>query len=71
MHFDKIELLFRDGLLYTSSLDMFVLKCFPDNSMFYQVQAALDAALQEEGDLHLDASADIFSLKSKKKLKTR
>lgn len=36
-----------------------------------KVQAALNAALQEESDLHLDASADIFSLRSKKKSKTR
>ncbi|XP_039271184.2 kinesin-like protein KIF3B [Styela clava] len=36
-----------------------------------KVQAALDAALQEESELHLDASADIFALKPKKKSKTR
>lgn len=36
-----------------------------------KVQAALDAALQEESELQLDAGADIFALKPKKKSKTR
>ena len=34
----------------------------------FQVQAALDAALQDEEDLHLDAGADKFTKRNRTRL---
>lgn len=37
----------------------------PTNDYIFQVQAALDAALQDEDDIQLDASSEQFTKKAK------